>query len=178
MGDVRTVVLRVAALAILLLLVLVSAISLRTLRRLPNTVIYLVIERGTSFGLVPAYRRSRARNVEGFVRAAVAALAAGPDEEETARGLASEVPIGVEVREVRIDGRRLFLDLSFEFEIGGGTATMQGRLYQLLYTVTQSGSVDEVALAVDGRLVNAFSAEGIIVDQPWRRPGAPARLRW
>ncbi len=55
---------------------------------------------------------------------------------------------------------------------------MQGRLYQLLYTVTQSGSVDEVALAVDGRLVNAFSAEGIIVDQPWRRPGAPARLRW
>ncbi len=45
------------------------------------------------------------------MRAAVAALAAGPDEEETARGLASEVPKGVEVREVRIDGRRLFLDL-------------------------------------------------------------------
>lgn len=168
-GSVQTVVLRVAALAILLLLVLVSAISVRTLGRLPNTVIYFVHSDANGASLEPVYRRSRTRSDEAFVRAAVRALADGPDPEERSRGLSSEIPAEVEVLDVRFEGERLYLDLSANFEQGGGTAAMEGRLNQLLYTVTQPSTISEVMLSIGGREVTVFSGEGLLVDRPWRR---------
>lgn len=179
-GTVRTMVLRVAGLAILLLLVLVGAISVRTLGRLPDTVLYFVESGPTSFQLQPAYRRSRSRprNDEAFVRAAVAALAAGPDKAERARGLLTEVPPDVAVLDIRLDGDRLYLDLSTSFALGGGSASQQGRLYQLFYTVTQPASISEVVLSVGGLEATLFGSEGLLVDLPWRRADHPDTPRW
>lgn len=179
-GVVRTMVLRVAGLAILLLLVLVGAITVRTLGRLPDTVLYFVESSPTSFRLEPAYRRSRvrSRDDEAFVRAAIAALAAGPDEAERARGLVTEVPPDVAVRGVRLDGERLYLDLGSSFGIGGGAAGQQGRLYQLLYTVTQPTTISEVVLSLDGFEATVFGSEGLLLDLPWRRSEQPGNPSW
>ena len=174
----RSAVLRVVGLAILLLLVLVSVISIRTLGRLPNTVVYFVRNDATGFSLEQAYRRSRARGREAFVRAAVRALADGPDAGERARGLSSEFPADVEVLEVRLSGDRLYLDLSAPFEWGGGTAAMEARLNQLFYTVTQPRDIAEVMLSVSGRAVSTFSSEGLLVERPWRRAEHAEAPRW
>lgn len=174
----RTVVLRVAALAILLLLVLVSAISIRTLNRLPNTVIYFVRSDAATFSLEAAYRRSRSRDAEAFVRAAVRALAEGPDEGERARGLASAVPSEVEVLDVRLDGERLYLDLTPSFEWGGGSADTQARLLQLFYTVSQPSAIAEVMLSLNGQPVSVFGAEGLLVERPWRRADHADHPSW
>lgn len=170
--------LRVAALALLLLLSLAAVLSLRTLSRLPDAVIYLVELDGGEGRLEPVGRRLSARGPEARARAVVAALAAGPTEEERARGLASEVPAGLEVRAARLRDGVLELDLSAALESGGGSASMQARLYQLLYSLTQPGDVDAVALRLEGRPLRALGGEGLLVDQPWWRPAPPRAVRW
>ena len=177
----RTVVLRVVALALLLLLALVAALTMRTLGQLPDVTIYLVRADGASFALEPVYRRMRAEArdaaasahpSEATVRVAVAALAAGPSEEEVARGLASEVPPDTRVLGVRVADGVVTIDLSRDFAEGGGTASMLGRLHQVLHTAVRPGGVEAVRILIEGPPLEVLGREGIMVDQPWRAPAA------
>ncbi len=172
-------VLRVVALALLLLLALVAALTVRTLHRLPNTVVYFVTSDGTSFHLAPAYRRGGGRGgVAARAERQVAALAAGPTPGEAAQGMSSAVPADTRVLGVQLHGTTLTIDLSAAFERGGGSASMIGRLDQLFYTLTRPDGVDAVSLQVEGRPVTTFAGEGILVPNPWRRKDHPRDPAW
>lgn len=173
----RTVVLRVAALALLLLLALFGVLALRTMQRLPDTVVYLVRDEGGTFTLEGVGRRMRPDGALDAARAAVAALAAGPTAAERARGLASEVPAGTGVRSVAWAGDVLVVDLDATVVAGGGTASMVGRLAQLTYTLTQPRGVAAIEVRVDGRTLEVWGGEGVLVAWPWRRPDG-ALPRW
>ncbi|MEJ2357339.1 MAG: GerMN domain-containing protein [Deinococcales bacterium] len=175
----RTVVLRVVALALLLLLALVAVLTVRTLHRLPNTVVYFVTSDATSFHLAPVYRRGGGGG--GAVARAerqVAALAAGPTPGEAATGLSSAVPADTRVLGAQLHGTTLTIDLSAAFERGGGSASMMGRLDQLFYTLTRPDGIDAVSLEVEGQPVTAFAGEGILVTNPWRRADHPSDPVW
>lgn len=176
-GQVRTVALRVVALALLLLLALVGALTFRVLDRVPDTTLYLVSDDGTAMTLEPVHRRLRPTDPLEAAAATVAALAEGPTADEAARGLGSEVPAATTVRSVRWRDDVLVVDLSGEVVTGGGSASMIGRLTQLTYSLTQPSGVDAVELWVDGRLLEAWGGEGVMTRWPWRRPegGLP---RW
>jgi spore germination protein GerM len=174
----RTVVLRVVALALLLLLALVAVLSVRTLRRLPDTVVYFMASDGTSFHLEPAYRRGGRGDAVARAEREVTALAAGPTRSEAAKGMSSAVPAETRVLDARLDGDTLTIDLSASFERGGGTSMMMGRLNQLLYTLTRPSSVSAVRLEVAGRPVTVFGGEGIQIDNPWLRSAAPDNPVW
>ena len=58
------------------------------------------------------------------------------------------------------------MDLSGEFDDGGGSFGMFARLAQVVYTVTRSADIDEVVFSVDGEVVTVFSAEGIGSTEP------------
>ena len=178
--------LRVVALALLLLLALVAALTMRTLSQLPDVTVYLVRDAGGSFVLEPVYRRMRAATRDeggashptaGTVRVALAALAAGPSAEEAERGLASEVPSATRVLHVAFDDGLVTVDLSQAFTEGGGTASMLGRLHQVLYTAARPGGVEAVRVLVEGRPLEVLGGEGLLVAQP-RRPPAAGRPRW
>ena len=182
----RTVVLRVVALALLLLLALMATLSVRTLQRLPDVTLYFVRSDATSFTLEPVHRRLRAQEArrevtdeptEATVWAALEALADGPSGEEAQRGLGSEVPPATRVHGVHLDDGVLTVDLSADFAVGGGTASMLGRLYQVQYTAARPGAVEAVRLLVDGDPLVALGGEGLMVDQPWRPP-AEGLPRW
>ena len=165
----RTVVLRVAALALLLLLSLVGVIAVRTLQRVPDTVVYFVSDRGTTFTLEGVTRRLGRQGPSERATAQVAALAHGPTADEAARGLRSNVPADTVLLGTAFAGGTLTVDLSGAFERGGGTAAMLGRLNQLFYTLTQPGDVSAVRLLLEGVPVSVFSADGLLVDDPWVR---------
>ncbi len=165
----RTVVLRVVALALLLLLALVAVITTRTLQRIPDMMVYMAVDRGVVFTLEAVPRRFGGRDVTARVAAQVEALARGPLPEEATRGLSSAVPADVELRSARLDDGVLRVDLSAAFERGGGTASMIGRLNQLYYTLSQPADVDAVVLAIEGSVVEVFGGEGILLDVPWVR---------
>lgn len=165
----RTVVLRVVALALLLLLTLVSVIVVRTTQRLPDTTVYFVRDQGTSFTLEAVYRRVGKSGVAERVARQIAALADGPGATEGARGLSSSVPTATRLLGVDLDDGVLSVDLNAAFEQGGGSAAMFGRLNQLYFTLTQPSDVDAVRLAIEGKPVTVFSAEGLLLDDPWLR---------
>lgn len=174
----RTVVLRVAALALLLLLALVAVITVRTLQRIPDTIVYFVQDRGATFTLEAAHRRSGATDLRTRVERQVAALARGPEAQEAARGLSTAVPSDVAVRDVHLEGGVLTVDLNAAYERGGGSASMLGRLYQLYYTLTQPSDVDAVRIAIEGDVIEMFGGEGLLLDDPWVRADHPELPVW
>ena len=170
----RTIALRVAALALLLLLVLVSAITIRMLNRLPNSIVYYVESQEATFTLEGVRRRFDADTPEGRLEAALRALIEGTDE----AGLESAFPPDTEVRGLERTGDTVTVDLSDAFTRGGGTASMLGRLNQLFYTLTQPTSVSRVSLRIEGESVEALGGEGILVPQPWVEPEERTLPTW
>lgn len=165
----RTVVLRVTALAVLLFLVLSSVLILQTMRRLPDTVLYFVADEGSHFALAPVGRRNRGAQPEERARNVIEELARGPEEAQRERDLSTALPHDLEIRDVSYEDGILKVDLSRELTVGGGSAQMQARLYQLFYSLTQPADVDGVILEVEGEPVRALGGEGILVDSPWLR---------
>jgi hypothetical protein len=101
-------------------------------------------------------------------RAAMNALLAGPQGRELwdGAGISSAIPAGTELRGISISGGIATVDLSSEFEAGGGSASMFGRLGQVVYTLTQFPTVTSVVFQVEGRTVTVFGSEGIVLDGP------------
>ncbi len=95
---------------------------------------------------------------------AVDLMLAGPTAAESSQvpAFSSEVPGGT-TRNGAIDVAAgvATVDLSEDFDDGGGSATMLARLGQLTYTLTAFATIDEVMLELDGVPVTVFSSEGI-----------------
>ena len=102
-------------------------------------------------------------------RAAVNALLAGPTARERIWGLSSAVPTGSRLLGLTIRNQTATVDLTSRFASGGGSASMNERLGQLVYTLTAIPGVKAVTLMLQGRLVHAFSGEGLILRQPLTR---------
>jgi hypothetical protein len=119
--------------------------------------------------LVPV-RRTVPRTV-GVARAALGELIRGPSaaERDAQPGMSTTVPADTILLGIDIQDGLATIDLSREFERGGGAASMTGRLAQVVYTVTQFPTVDRVAFRLDGEPVRVFSGEGIILDRPSTR---------
>jgi hypothetical protein len=109
--------------------------------------------------LVPVLRTVPA--TRAVATAAVRELLAGPASDE--RGLLTMIPGGTDLLGITIDGSVATVDLGGAFESGGGSASMFGRLAQLVYTVTQFPTVDTVRLRLDGQPVESIGGEGVIV---------------
>ncbi len=102
-------------------------------------------------------------------RASIEALLDGPDVHETQRDVQSSVPAGTELLGLDIDEGIATVDLTSEYESGGGSLSMTMRLAQVVYTLTQFETVNAVQFMLDGEPVDVFSAEGIVLDHPVRR---------
>jgi spore germination protein GerM len=104
---------------------------------------------------------------------AVRGLLAGPTAAERHRGLSSTVPSGSRLLGLTVKHGLATVDLSSRFASGGGSASMNWRLAQLVYTLTAVAGVDRVNLRLQGRLVRVFSGEGLLLRQPLRRSDYP-----
>lgn len=98
--------------------------------------------------------------------AAMAELLAGPTAEDEAAGMSTAIPEGTEYLGTTIDQGVATIDLSGEFESGGGSFSMSARLAQVVYTLTQFPTVDFVIFTLDGEPVDVFGGEGIVMDRP------------
>jgi len=114
--------------------------------------------------LVPVYRE--VPETQGVARAAMNALIAGPTAEEkgSVPALSSAVPADTVLLGISVADGLATVDLSREFEAGGGTFSMAARLAQVVFTLTQFPTVAEVEFRLDGEPVTIFSSEGIIMD--------------
>lgn len=117
-------------------------------------------------GLVPVLREIPRTKAVGA--AAMAALLAGPNDEEMGArpAMYTTVPEGTRFLGLTIDAGVATVNLSREFEAGGGSASVLGRLAQVVYTLTQFPTVQGVRFELDGEPVTVFSGQGVILDKP------------
>lgn len=105
----------------------------------------------------------------GLARGAMLALLEGPNAEDQARGLATAVPAGSRLLGITVRDSIATVDLSRDFESGGGSTAVRMRLAQLAYTLTRVPGVRSVRLWLEGRPVTTFSGEGLEVSPSLRR---------
>ena len=96
--------------------------------------------------------------------AALQDLLAGPTDAERRAGVITAIPEGTRLLGLVITEATAFVDLSSEFESGGGSFSMTTRLAQVACTLDQFPTVEGVAFMLDGELVDVFSGEGIVLE--------------
>lgn len=106
---------------------------------------------------------------QAVARAAIEQLLAGPAAGEASTGLSSSIPAGTRLLSISISDGVATVDLSGEFDSGGGTLSMQARLAQVVYTLTQFPTVSSLIFRLDGQETTVFGGEGIIIPSPATR---------
>ena len=87
-------------------------------------------------------------------------------------GITTAIPTATDLNSVVVDDGIATVDLTSEFDDGGGTFSVTARLAQLVYTVTAyDPAISGVRLQLDGEPVEVFSSEGLILDDPMTREG-------
>lgn len=79
------------------------------------------------------------------------------------------IPLGTKLLSIKQENNSVYLNLSSEFTSGGGSASMQGRLGQVLYTATSLNKNASVYIQVDGKPLNILGGEGVELQQPMTR---------
>jgi germination protein M len=114
--------------------------------------------------LAPVRRSHEATRAVGA--AALESLLDGPTEAEAGSGTTTAIPDGTRLLGLVVSGGVATVDLSSEFESGGGSLSMMARLGQVTCTLDQFPTVDGVEFKLDGEPVDVFSGEGIVLDEP------------
>ncbi|WP_395649366.1 GerMN domain-containing protein [Planktothrix agardhii] len=81
----------------------------------------------------------------------------------------SEIPKGTKLLNLTTKNDEVYVDLSPEFTQGGGSASMTGRLGQIVYTSTTLNPNSKVWLSVAGKPLTVLGGEGLEIAQPITR---------
>ena len=150
----------------LLSLIAIGFFSYRSLRRLPNQIVYFVLSENNHFSLKAVAKNSAAKNLKDNLIEAVQHLIEGP---EAGRGLSTNFPKDTKLLGLKISADEISVDFSNEFLSPQGISASQGLIYQVFYTLSQPKSINKVRILVDGSPLNYIGGEGLVVEQPWIR---------
>lgn len=96
---------------------------------------------------------------------AIKELISAPTEWEKKRGLSSEIPDSTKILSVREGSNNILIDLSENFESGGGAESTYIRVQQLIKTA-QANTQMPVFLYINGKQADVIGGEGIMIKQP------------
>ena len=116
-------------------------------------------------GKVSPVRRT-IESTPAVARAALTELLKGPTAGERADGLATAIPSGTALRDISLSDGVATVDVDGTFDDGGGSASMLGRVAQIVATLTRFPTIERVAFRIDGEPVQAVGGEGVVVDPP------------
>ena len=107
-------------------------------------------------------RETKTATLEG----AINELLKGPSKYEKAHGVYSEIPEDVKLMWVKDEHGKIIVNLTRNFEYGGGTNSIESRIKQLKLTVDSFNLKKPVYLYLDGKQVEYMGGEGIYIEQP------------
>jgi len=96
---------------------------------------------------------------------AIRELLNAPSQFEQSKGLISEIPPGTKLLSVRESSTGIMIDLSSEFEGGGGAESTYLRIIQLIKTANANTSLPTY-LYINGKQADVIGGEGVMIKQP------------
>ena len=96
---------------------------------------------------------------------AIKELVLAPSRWEKSKGYTSEIPQGTRVLSVRESSNSIMIDLSSNFESGGGAESTYMRIKQVIKTANANTSIPTY-LYINGKQANVIGGEGIMIKQP------------
>lgn len=95
----------------------------------------------------------------------------------TNKAFTTTIPKGTQLRKVSLEADGVHVDLSKQFTTGGGSASMTGRLAQILYTASSLDPAAKVWISVEGKPLEFLGGEGVEVEQPLTRENFKKNFR-
>ena len=96
---------------------------------------------------------------------AIKELISAPTKWEKSKGFTSEIPNGTKVLSIRESANSIMIDLSPNFESGGGAESTYMRVKQIIKTANANTSIPTY-LYINGKQANVIGGEGIMIKQP------------
>ena len=133
--------------------------------------IYLLEDKNGKFQLVarPVVIEPKAANQAAILEQSFNRLLAQSNNTTATNQPTSTIPQGTKLRSIKVDKDTITVDLSPEFTSGGGSASMTGRLGQVIYTATSLNPKAKVFLSVNGKPLETLGGEGLEITQPITR---------
>ncbi|BAY87035.1 lipoprotein LpqB [Calothrix parasitica NIES-267] len=129
--------------------------------------IYWLQSNGTGFNLEPQGIQVQAdkNKPSEFLEAAFKSLLAGPTEGSGS----TAIPKETKLLGIKAEGDEVRVNLSDDFQFGGGSAGMIGRVGQVVYTATTLNPNAKVFLELNGEQIEVLGGEGLELEQPLTR---------
>ncbi len=128
--------------------------------------LYWVKDTAGDIGLVSSGVKIKAADEpEAILTAAFDSLLSGPENTD----VVSAIPAGTKIQALTVENNGVYIDLSEEFTSGGGSASMMGRLGQVIYTASSLEPDVKVWIFVGGKPLEMLGGEGLEVSQPITR---------
>lgn len=130
--------------------------------------IYFAKEKNETTSLISVKRKFSAESAGGAkkIEYAVSELLNGPSSSEKNSGSFSEIPQGTKLLAVKEDANSIIVDLSEDFQYGGGTQSQYIRVKQLIKTILAANPKKPVYLYLNGQKADVIGGEGLILNQP------------
>ncbi|TAE53822.1 MAG: spore germination protein [Nostocales cyanobacterium] len=130
-----------------------------------TTSIYWLKPTENSFKLVAQPLQIAAAQPQEILETAFKTLLAGPTEGTNS----TTIPQTTKLLSLKVENDQVHVNLSNDFTSGGGSASMVGRVGQIVYTATALNPDAKVYIEVDGKPLEVLGGEGVEVQQPLTR---------
>jgi len=127
--------------------------------------VYWLQATGSSLKLVPTTITTTADQPSTALEAAFNSLLAGPKDQ----AVSTTIPKGTKLLGLKTEQDGVHVNLSKEFTTGGGSASMIGRVAQVIYTATSMQPTAQVWIEVEGKPLEVLGGEGLELQQPLTR---------